>query len=91
MAITAYFTPKSMNDAQYREVLRRLEQAGVGKPTGRRYHVCLGEGDRLEVLDVWDSAESFDQFGQKLIPILGEVGVDPGEPRIQPLVNTLVG
>jgi hypothetical protein len=89
MAIAAYFTPKSMNATEYSEALRRLEQAGAGQPAGRLYHVCFGEGDRLQVVDIWDSIESFQQFGQTLMPILGEIGIDPGEPKIQPVHNTI--
>jgi len=31
---------------------------------------------------VWDSQASFEAFGQHLMPILAELGIDPGEPRI---------
>jgi len=34
MAITVLFTPPSMTAAQYDEIIKRLEQAGVGTPEG---------------------------------------------------------
>ena len=91
MAFTAVFTPKSMNAAQYDEVIKRLEAAGAGAPKGRLYHVCYGSGDQLQVTDIWESDETFAQFGQILMPILQQVGVDPGQPAISPIHNTITG
>ena len=36
------------------------------------------------VVDVWESAEAFERFGQVIGPVLQEVGF-PGEPQIFPL------
>jgi hypothetical protein len=38
---------------------------------------------------VWDSQESFDKFGATLMPILNEMGVDPGQPAVMPVHNML--
>ncbi len=89
MAIGIYFNPESMDAASYDEVIRRLEAAGAGKPAGRLYHVCFGSGSKLQVFDVWDSQESFDKFGATLMPILREVGLDPGQPMVEPVHNTI--
>ena len=72
MALGIYFSPKSMNAQQYDTCIRKLEAAGAGKPVGRLYHACFGTGDKLAVFDVWDSQQSFDRFGQTLMPILKE-------------------
>jgi hypothetical protein len=37
------------------------------------------------VYDIWDSPESFQAFGQVLMPILADLGVDPGEPALMPV------
>jgi hypothetical protein len=91
MALTALFTPASMNASQYDECIERLEQAGAGAPAGRLYHACFGSGDQLRVLDVWESQESFERFGQTLMPILQQLGVDPGRPDIRPLHRVIAG
>ncbi|MBI3959288.1 MAG: hypothetical protein HY328_10810 [Chloroflexi bacterium] len=91
MAITAVFTPVSMTAAQYDEIVRRLEEAGAGAPPGRLYHVCCGEGDQLRVTDVWESDQTFQRFGQVLMPILQQVGVDPGQPAIDRVHNVIEG
>jgi hypothetical protein len=87
MAIAIYFHPESMNSAQYDDVMKRLDAAGAGSPAGRLHHSVFGPPDHLMVYDVWDSAESFQKFGDTLMPILGEVGIDPGQPDIMPLHN----
>jgi hypothetical protein len=91
MAITVAVTPASMTTAQYDEIIKRLEQAGAGTPAGRLYHVCYGSGDQLRVTDVWESGETFEQFGQTLIPILQQVGVEPNQPIISPIHNIIKG
>ncbi|HEX8245211.1 MAG TPA: hypothetical protein VF541_16990, partial [Longimicrobium sp.] len=91
MAIAIQFSPASMDAARYDEILRRLDAAGEGAPAGRIFHVCHGTGDRLRVLDVWDSRESFERFGATLLPVLRELGIDPGQPEITGVHNTLAG
>jgi hypothetical protein len=91
MALAILFTPPSMTAEQYDEAIRRLETAGAGAPPGRRYHVCFGTGASLRVLDVWDSQEAFNAFGQTLMPILQELGLDPGRPEIAEVHNSIVG
>jgi hypothetical protein len=91
MAITVVVTPASMTTAQYDEIIKRLEQAGAGTPAGRLYHVCFGSGDQLRVTDVWESGEAFEQFGQTLMPILQQVGVEMGQPMISPTHSIIQG
>lgn len=91
MAITVVFTPVSMTTAQYDQIISRLEQAGAGTPAERLYHVCFGSGNQVQVLDVWESAEAFEQFGQTLMPILQELRIDPGQPAISPVHSIIKG
>jgi len=91
MAFAIAFKPASMNAAQYDETIRRLAAAGAGAPKGRLYHACHGEGSDLRVVDVWESMETFEKFGQTLMPILKEIGVDPGTPDIRPIHNVING
>jgi hypothetical protein len=41
------------------------------------------------VYDVWDSVESFDAFGQTLMPILEELGLKVGQPDVMPIHNVI--
>ena len=91
MALGIYFAPQSMSPEAYDEVIRRLDAAGAGSPPGRLYHVAFSGEGGLQVFDVWDSQASFDAFGETLMPILGDVGVDPGQPQIAEVHNIISG
>lgn len=91
MAIAVLFTPHSLNASQYDESIKRLENAGAGTPKGRLYHVCFGTGTSLRVMEVWESQDAFNAFGPTLIPILQQVGIDPGQPDISEVHNSTQG
>ena len=42
------------------------------------------DGD-LMIFDIWESQEDFEAFARVMGPILAELGVDPGEPRVMPV------
>jgi|SRR5580692_943799 hypothetical protein len=79
MAIGVYVALSGMSTDKYRECTERLKQAGVAHPPGRSYHAAFGPPDKLAVFDVWSSQAAFDKFGQTLMPILQELGVDAGQ------------
>jgi len=91
MALTITFSPKGMSAAKYDEVIRRLEAAGAGAPSGRLFHTCYGPKEALRVVDVWASKEQFEKFGAVLMPILGSLGIDAGTPDVQPQHNSILG
>jgi hypothetical protein len=43
----------------------------------------------LRVSEIWDSQEKFEAFGQRLMPMLADVGIDPGKPEILEVHNTI--
>lgn len=89
MAIGIYFAPAAMSAEQYNECIKRLRKAGAGNPTGRTYHSAFGPKDKLMVFDVWTSQAAFDRFGKTLMPILAELGMDPGNPTVMPIHNVI--
>jgi hypothetical protein len=91
MALGMYFTPSSFAPAEYDEVIKRLEAVGASAPAGRLHHVALETGGQIQLFDVWESAEAFQAFGATLVPILAELGIDPGEPRVSPVHNIISG
>jgi len=91
MSFVVRFTPKAMSTAKYDEIIRRLEAAGASAPKGRLFHVAFGDQNELRVSDVWDTRENFDAFGATLMPILQEVGVDPGAPEFIDVYNSISG
>ena len=75
MSIVVRFSPTALTSEKYGESVRLLEEAGVWPPDGLDYHVCFGSEGSLLVSEVWDSREQFDAFGERLMPLLGDVGV----------------
>ena len=81
----------SFTAAKYDEAISQLEAAGAGAPAGRLYHVALETDGQIQVFDVWDSQESFDAFGETLVPIMTALGVDPGQPMVSKVHNLIQG
>ena len=46
---------------------------------------------QVSVFDVWDSMEQFEKFGETLVPIMRELGSDPGEPMVMTVHNLQSG
>jgi hypothetical protein len=90
MAIGVYFSPAAMSAEKYNECIKLLRNAGAGNPTGRSYHASFGPQDKLMVFDVWTSQAAFDKFGKTLMPILQQLGVDPGQPSVMPVHKVIV-
>jgi len=90
MAIGIYFAPGAMSAEKYNECIRLLKKAGAGHPSGRSYHASFGPQDKLMVFDVWSSQAAFDKFGKTLMPILQQLGVDPGQPSIMPIHKVIL-
>jgi hypothetical protein len=91
MPLGFYFSPSSFTPAQYDETLEKLAAAGAGAPAGRQYHVAMETDGMIQVFDVWDSQESFNAFGETLMPIMGELGADPGQPMVSKVHNIIEG
>jgi hypothetical protein len=91
MAVGMYFAPASFTPEGYDEVISRLAGVGAAAPPGRLYHVALETGGRIQLFDVWESAEAFQAFGETLVPILAELGIDPGQPQVSSVHNLIAG
>ena len=87
MSVLIRFAPSDLTAAQYDESISRLEAAGDFPPDGLDYHVCFGTEGTLRVSEIWDSREQLEAFGERLMPILAEVGINPGEPEILEIHN----
>ena len=91
MPLGLYFNPDNFDTATYDEALKRLEAAGAGAPAGRLYHVAMETDGKISVFDIWDSEESFAKFGETLVPIMAELGADPGQPMVSSVHNVIEG
>ena len=89
MAIIAIFEGSDFSQQQYDQVLRELENAGLGAPNGRIHHQAATMEKGMYVVDIWESEELLGKFAESLIPIIAGTGATPPEPRILPLRNTI--
>jgi hypothetical protein len=90
MSIVVRFHPTGMSTATYEEAVRRVEEAGQFPPDGMDYHVCFGPDGDLRVSEIWDSREKFEAFGERLMPILADVGIQfSADPEIFEVQNII--
>jgi hypothetical protein len=90
MAIVAMFEVRGATSVKYDEVIRRLTEIGDRVPDGQLYHVCYGDRQNLQVIDVFESQAQLDAFGAKLMPILQEIGIE-AKPTIFQVYNIIEG
>ena len=89
-SILARFTPTSnVTTEQYDETIRRLEKSGDWLPEGLEYHVAFKSDGKVKVSEIWDSPEQFEAFGERLMPVLKDVGIEPGKPEMLEIHNIL--
>ena len=88
MAIYVSFHPKGLTKAKYDEAVRRLVDAGAWLAPGHISHACFGEDGDLRIADVYESYELFEAFGETLMPILADIGIDQADPEISEVHNS---
>lgn len=87
--IGVYIVTKNMTIAQHKEGRERLRQAGALEDA-MKLHTCFGEDGQLQVFDVWESQEAFDQFLTYLGPVMQDLGIELAQPpMIMPVVDLI--
>ena len=90
MSILIRFEPaSSVTTEQYDESVRRLEDQGDWPPDGLDYHVCFFVDGQLRVSEIWDSREQAEAFAERLMPILNDVGINPGKQKFLEIHNVI--
>jgi hypothetical protein len=85
--IAIYIVTKNMTAEQHTKGRERLLEAGAPE-SAMRLHSCFGEDGKLQVFDVWDSQEAFDEFLTYLGPVMAELGIELDRPPvIMPVVD----
>jgi hypothetical protein len=91
MSILVRFTAApSLTPEKYDETQARIEALDKFPPEGLELHVAFSSGGNFRVSELWDSREQFEAFGQHLMPILTESGVElEGPPEIIEIHNII--
>jgi quinol monooxygenase YgiN len=74
--VAVHISPRHMSKQDYERVISDLEAAGV-KPGGRLYHAAYGD-DEVEMFEVWETREQFEDHREALFARLQGSGVDGG-------------
>lgn len=91
--IIVQFNIPGMTAQQYDQTWAELRKAGQTHPHGLHHHAAGQQGNNWLVVDVWESAEAFQKFGETLMPILQRLGIptDQTAPVITKLHNEYEG
>jgi len=91
MSILFRFTgAPGMTAAQYDATVPSVQASGEFPPDGLDYHVAFSAGDSFRVSEIWDSLEQFEAFGQRLMPIMAEHGIElAGPPEVLEIHNII--
>jgi hypothetical protein len=85
--IAIYIVTKNMTAEQHSKGRDLLREAGAPE-SAMKVHSCFGEDGQLQVFDVWESQEAFDQFLTYLGPVMAELGIELAQPPvIMPIVD----
>jgi hypothetical protein len=79
-----------LTSEMYDETIKRLEESAAGQwpPDGLAHHVAFSSGGKFRVSEIWDSREQVDAFGERLMPVLTDAGIElDGEPEILEVHN----
>jgi hypothetical protein len=91
MAVVLVHQGPTITQERYEEVVRKLTNGGKSRmespsdwPVAGLLVHAAGQGDSgFRVVDVWESEEACNQFGEILAPLLQEVGIEE-QPELYP-------
>ncbi len=92
MAVLMVHDSPGGTQEQYEQVADRIAESGKFNfladwpAEGILSHAAGPTDSGWRVIDVWESEEAFQRFGEVIGPVLQEVGF-PGEPKLFPLHN----
>ena len=88
--LVRYTVGANMSLEQYDETISRLEKSGDWLPEGLDFHVAFRSKGNFRVSEIWDSREQLEAFGERLMPLLTDVGIQfAGEPEVFEVKNII--
>ncbi len=79
---------KGATTNQYDNLLKDLTDAGQLNLKERPHHFASIKSDEILVIDIWESAEDFGNFGKIMVPLAMKNGI-AAEAELYPLYNEL--
>jgi hypothetical protein len=85
--IGVYIVTKNMTVEKHAKGRERLRAAGAPE-SAMKLHACFGDDGQLQVFDIWESQEAFDEFLTYLGPVMEELAIELAQPpTIMPIVD----
>jgi hypothetical protein len=88
MPVVAVFEVPGLTEEKYEQSVRgvtggkdRMESPADWPVEGLLAHIAGQSKSGFRVVDVWESEEAFARFGETLMPILQDLGIE-GEPEV---------
>jgi hypothetical protein len=78
-SVLVRFNPTNLTTEKYDETVQRIKDTGAWPPDGMEYHVFYESEGTLRVSEIWASRAQFDALGERLMPILKDVGIEFAE------------
>jgi hypothetical protein len=90
--VVVLFNSKDFTASMYDKAWEDLRSSGFSNPKGLLSHVAyVNANGAIDVVDVWESADAFAEFGKTLGPIMEKSGVSLPDPKIIPAHNFYQG
>lgn len=81
--VLVQFNFPGVTTKQYDQCWDEIRKAGLEHPDGLIHHVGSQQGNNLVAVDVWESEEAFNKFGETLMPIFKKIGF----PQVRPVIS----
>jgi hypothetical protein len=78
MAIVQIISPREITWDTYNKVQERIDQDG--QPEGMIIHLAVDNGGKPRFINVWESEEHAQRFGERIAPLLEEFQPDAAGP-----------
>ena len=90
--VAVIFNFPQLTAKEYDKVWNDLRAAGSSNPKGLISHVGFARPEGgWTVVDVWESADAFAEFGKILQPIMQKNGVEVPRPQVVPAHYVYIG
>ena len=81
--VMVQFNIPGMTIKQYDQCWEEMRATGYANPAGLLHHVSGQQGNTMVAIDVWESEEAFNKFGETLMPVFQKLGF----PQVQPMIT----
>src|ERR1043165_750948 len=84
--ILVHFDFDNVTSQQYDDVWADLRASGNAHPKGLIAHVGASKPNSgWKVVDIWESEQAFQEFGNTLMPLLAKHNIPTSQPEILPV------